>query len=274
MSAPVSFELVFGFLLFAAVFMPLEWWLPLRQKPAFRRGWFTDVLYFAAGCFVGHVSDAASLGGMLLIRDAAGLNPANLVSTQPGWLQFLEIIVIADFLAYFYHRSIHAVGRLWRLHQIHHSSEWMDWLANSRLHPVDKILGDCVQFIPIFWLGFGDAPLLAYTIFLGFQGFLNHSNVRINYGPLRWIVATPAFHHWHHCDDPKAYNKNFSPHLVVWDRLFGTFYLPADGSLPDKYGVSDPMPAGFWAQLLYPFRRGSSTASGGTVARPQFEAGD
>ena len=227
----------------------------MRRQRTFRPAWTMDVAYYVAGCFVGHLSDAASLWAMLLIRHVAGINPAGAVASQPGWVQFLEILVVADFLAYWFHRALHRVGWMWRLHQIHHTSPSMDWLANVRLHPLDKMMGDCFQFIPIFFLGFSNAPLIAYTIFLGYQGFLNHSNVKLNYGRLRWFVATPQFHHWHHGDDPAHHNRNFSPHLVVFDRLFGTFYLPADRSLPQKYGIPERLPERFWPQLIYPFRK-------------------
>jgi sterol desaturase/sphingolipid hydroxylase (fatty acid hydroxylase superfamily) len=150
-------------------------------------------MYFVAGCVVGHLSDAASLWWMLLIRHATGVNAEGFAAMQPAWIQFLEILLIADFCAYWYHRCIHSIASLWRLHKIHHSSQSMDWLANARLHPLDKVLGDCCQFVPIFCLGFGKGPLLAYTIFRGFQGFLNHSNTRVNLGPLRWIIASPQF---------------------------------------------------------------------------------
>lgn len=252
MSAPISFEIFFGFFMFAFVFGTLERCFPLRQQRAFRPGWTTDTLYFVAGCFVGHLSDTASLWAMLLLRHLVGLSPAEGVAAQPGWIQFLEILLMADFLAYLFHRSAHRFAYLWRVHKVHHTSPQMDWLANVRLHPVDKLLGDCFQFIPIFWMGFADAPLLAYTIFLGFQGFLNHSNVRLNYGPLRWIIASPQFHHWHHCADRHAYNKNFAPHLVIFDLLFGTAYLPPNGERPDQYGLEEAVPEGFWQQMIYP----------------------
>jgi sterol desaturase/sphingolipid hydroxylase (fatty acid hydroxylase superfamily) len=198
MSAPVSLQICLGFLMFALVFVPLERCFPLRQQRVLRTGWTTDVAYYVVGCFVGSLSDAMSVGAMLLIRRATGLDAEGAAASQPVWLQFLAILLIADFLAYLYHRSIHHCTWLWRLHQIHHSSRRMDWLANVRLHPVDKILGDCFQFVPIFLLGFSDAPLLVYTIFLGFQGFLNHSNVNVKFGFLRWVFVTPEFHHWHH----------------------------------------------------------------------------
>lgn len=256
MSAPVSLQIVFGFLLFALVFVPLERWFPRRQQRVFRLGWKTDVAYYVLGCFVGKFSDALSLGALLLIRQGTGLDSSSgLANGQPALLQFLEILVVADFLAYWYHRSIHKIGCLWRLHRIHHNSSRLDWLANVRLHPVDKVLGDCAQFIPIFCLGFSEGPLLAYTIFLGFQGFLNHSNIKVNFGPLRWIIASPEFHHWHHCNDPAAYNRNFAPHLVIFDLLFGTAHLPADRSLPASYGIPEPLPAGIWQQMLSPLQR-------------------
>lgn len=269
MSAPVGLQVFVGFVMFALIFWPLERYFPARDKRLLRAGWLTDVAYYVAGCFVGRISDAASVGGMLLIRHATGVAPHTGAASQPGWIQVIELVLLADFLAYWFHRTIHRNRWLWRLHRVHHSSQAMDWLANVHLHPVDKFLGDCFQFVPIFLAGFADGPILAYTIFLGFQGFLNHSNVAINYGFLRWFIATPQFHHWHHSVDPDAYDKNFSPHLVIFDRLFGTFHLPEDRGLPQAYGVDEEVPEGFWPQLAHPFM----AADGGSAPADRGEAG-
>jgi sterol desaturase/sphingolipid hydroxylase (fatty acid hydroxylase superfamily) len=268
MSAPVSLQIFVGFALFLCVFVPLEWLFPQRRQRAFRHGWSTDVAYYVAGCVVGKLSDTASMIAMLLIRHAMGMNADHTIASQPAWIQFFEVLVLADFLAYWCHRFLHRNAHLWRLHRVHHSSQAMDWLANVHLHPVDKLIGDCFQFVPIFVVGFADAPILAYTIFLGFQGFLNHSNIRLNYGPLRWIVASPEFHHWHHCIDPKAHDRNFSPHLVIFDRLFGTLSFPDDRSFPEAYGVPEKIPDGFWNQLLSPLRSLAPIDDGGNVESP------
>jgi sterol desaturase/sphingolipid hydroxylase (fatty acid hydroxylase superfamily) len=245
--------------MFLLVFVPLERRFPFRRQQLRRPGWKTDVIYYMTGCFVGQFSDAASLAAMLLVRQATGLNFENVAATQPGWVQFLEILVLSDFLAYTYHRTVHTYPWLWQLHKIHHSVRQMDWLSGIRVHPVDKVLGDLFQFTPLFLLEFSNGPLLAYTIWLGFQSFLNHSNVKINFGPLRWIFSSPEFHHWHHCDDPKKYpeahHKNFAPHLVVFDLLFGTAYLRPDRAVPEKYGISEAVPESFWRQMVYPLRR-------------------
>ena len=90
-------------------------------------------------------------------------------------------------------------------------------------------------------------------ILYGWQSVLIHSNVRINFGPLRWLLASPEFHHWHHSRDREARDKNFAGQLPLLDLLFGTSYMPP-GRMPSKYGLDQPVPATYPAQLLYPFR--------------------
>src|SRR3569832_2623527 len=154
MSAPISLQIFIGFFMFAVVFIPLERWQPAHDQNALRRGWKIDVLYYVAGCFVGHLSDTLSLGGMLILRNALGLDTGHLAGTQSGWLQFLELNLLADFVAYLFRRALHRNPWLWRLHKVHHSSSSMDWFVFVRLFFLDKILGDCFQFIPIFFFGF------------------------------------------------------------------------------------------------------------------------
>lgn len=253
-STPIYLQIIIGFVLFAVIFVTLERKLPLRRQDIFRRGWSTDVKYFIAGCLAGQFSGAASLALIVFIREIAGLRYPQMASHQPGWLQFLEILLLFDFLGYVFHRAMHKFSWLWRFHCIHHSSQEMDWLVNVRVHPVDKILSDCIQTIPTLLLGFSSGPLLAFTAFLGVQGFLIHSNLRINYGPLRWLVVSPQFHHWHHSNDRASYDKNFAPHLVIFDLLFGTARLPLSNAMPATYGVTDEVPEGFLPQLIHPFR--------------------
>jgi sterol desaturase/sphingolipid hydroxylase (fatty acid hydroxylase superfamily) len=261
MSAPLSLEIFAGFAMFALIFVTLERCFPLRLQRMLRPGWYVDVTYYVTGCFIGRLSDSISLSAMLLVRWALGLNANGLVSHQPEWLQFIELVLLADFLSYCYHRAAHRYHWLWQFHKIHHSSTQMDWLVNVRVHPLDKIMGDCSLFIPVFILGFSDAPLLAYSIMLGFQGFLNHSNIKLDYGPLRWVIASPTFHHWHHCAEPEAYNKNFAPHLIIFDLLFRTAHMPRGKTPPDRYGIDEPIPDGFLRQTMAPFRKRNQPAT-------------
>ena len=272
MSAPVSLQVIVGLLIFASVYVPLERMFPRRQQSPFRPGWSTDVAYYVIGCFVGKLSDTTSWAAMLVLREATGLGFGKIAAAQPTWIQFVELVLTADFCAYWFHRVLHRNTYLWQLHRIHHTSERMDWLANVRLHPIDKMLGDCVQFTPIFCLGFSTTAVLSYTIFLGFQGFLNHSNIKLDFGRLRWIIASPQFHHWHHCNDPNLENRNFSAHLVVFDMLFGTFYLPPDSSTPVAYGIPDPSPRSLLRQTIAPFFRARGSAPRDRATAPDLRS--
>jgi sterol desaturase/sphingolipid hydroxylase (fatty acid hydroxylase superfamily) len=180
------------------------------------------------------------------------------VATQPYWAQVIEMIVLSDIGFYFAHRAFHAFPWLWKFHSIHHSIEEVDWLAAARVHPVDQIVTKGCALLPVFALGFSDVAIGVYMLIYGWQSVLIHSNVRINFGPLRWLLASPEFHHWHHSNDREARNKNFAGQVPVLDYLFGTLHLPS-GRKPTKYGLDQPIPQTYAAQLLYPFRSASAS---------------
>ncbi len=255
MSVDLGHQIFLGFLGLSALFIPLERLFSYHQQPILRSGLITDVIYYILGCCLGVLTEGISfaVAALVLRQHFSSLWTEN-IQSQPFLTQFLVVVLISDFFAYWVHRLLHQVPWLWRLHTIHHSARPMDWLANVRLHPLDKILGDCVQFIPILLLGFSEKVLLAYLIFLGLHGFLNHSNIRVNIGFLKHIIATPEFHHWHHCTDERAFNSNFAPHTLIFDRLFGTLFFPSKEK-PQDYGLQETLPSSYWGQLWYPFRR-------------------
>ena len=160
-------------------------------------------------------------------------------------------------LQYWAHRASHTVPVLWRFHKLHHSITELDWVAAARLHPVDQAFARSCIVIPLFVLGFTRGTFGALLIVFTLQALFIHANVRFTFGPLRYVLATPEFHHWHHAADPRAYNSNFAGELPVIDKLFGTLHLEptgAEGRWPESYGIADPVPAGYLAQMAWPFR--------------------
>src|SRR4029079_11365913 len=93
------------------------------------------------------------------------------------------------------------------------------------------------------------------VVFVSVQATFIHANLRWEFGPLRWLLATPQFHHWHHTAERDAVDKNFAVHLPVIDWLFGTHHLPK-GKWPEAYGLSDggQMPEGYLRQFVEPFK--------------------
>jgi lathosterol oxidase len=170
------------------------------------------------------------------------------------------MVFVADLAQYVAHRFYHSNGTLWRMHAVHHSVRVMDWLAGSRLHLVEVLLTRMSVFIPLYLVGFSQEVLYSYIGFVSVHAVFIHANVGINFGWLRYVIATPQYHHWHHSDDPQVMNKNFAVHLPVIDLLFGTHYQPR-GKWPESYGIiGEPVPEGIVAQHLHPFRRPETEA--------------
>ena len=102
-------------------------------------------------------------------------------------------------------------------------------------------------------LGFSKEVIDAHIIIVGFQAVFNHCNVNVRLGPLRFLLVTPNFHHWHHSQDQEALDKNYAAHFAFLDYLFGTA-VKSDRAWPASYGVlGDYVSDGFFRQLKFPF---------------------
>jgi sterol desaturase/sphingolipid hydroxylase (fatty acid hydroxylase superfamily) len=248
---------VLNLIAYSAVFVPLERLFARRpEQDLLRAGWRTDLAYFFLSALLVQVTTLLTMmPAMTLFSWAASARLQAVVSSWPFFVQFVAILALTDIVQYWVHRAFHRVPYLWRFHRIHHSADVMDWLAGSRLHLVDVAVTRGLTYVPIYLLGFAEGPLFAYVAFVSVQATFIHANVRFRFGPLRWVIATPQFHHWHHGAEREAIDKNFAVHLPVLDRLFGTCYLPAD-RWPESYGLADGAapPPGYLRQLVEPFR--------------------
>jgi sterol desaturase/sphingolipid hydroxylase (fatty acid hydroxylase superfamily) len=251
----VRSQIIFGLAILAVIFVPLERLFALHPRRVLRKGWRTDVVHFVVNGSVlriGMLVSVVVIGGLLRIFVPAPLRTA--VAASPNWVQIAAGLAIATIGGYAGHRAAHEVPLLWRFHRVHHSIREMDWLAATHLHPVDETFTRSVAVLPLFALGFGRVSLGAFVVVLLLQAIFIHANVRMNFGPLRWVIGTPQFHHWHHAREPQAYNSNYAAEFPLLDALFGTLYFPAN-RWPAQYGVDDTEPAGYLRQLAWPFRR-------------------
>ena len=250
---------VLNLLLYSAVFIPLERLFALRaDQPVFRRQWLVDLTYFFINSLLIEILTIFTLRPALILFDWARVEWVSAtVGSLPLLVQVPALVLVADFTQYWVHRTFHAVSWLWPFHAIHHSVEEMDWLAGSRLHLVDVILTRGLTYVPIFVLGFSESALMVYVVLVAAQATFIHANVRWEFRPVRRVIATPAFHHWHHSAEREAVDKNFAVHTPIWDILFGTYYLP--DRWPTAYGLCGrrDVPSRWMTQLLYPFRRRS-----------------
>ncbi len=246
-------------ILYSIVFIPLErLFARLPEQGIFRPSWRTDLTYFFVSAVLVQVTTILTLKPAMVFFDWAAVpSIQDTVRALPGVVQFALLMFVADFTQYWVHRTFHAVPALWRFHAVHHSADQMDWLAGSRLHLVDIAVTRGLTYVPIYVLGFADGPLFAYLVVVSAQATFIHANVRFTFGPLKWVVATPQFHHWHHAAEREAVDKNFAVHLPILDVMFGTAFLP--DRWPSAYGISggEPPPRGYFRQLLWPFKSGT-----------------
>ena len=247
-------QIIFGLAILAVIFIPLERLFALHPHRVLRRGWRTDVVHFlvnGAALRIGMLVSVVVIGGFLRAFVPAPLRDA--VAASPGWAQIAAGLTIATMGGYAGHRAAHEVPLLWRFHRVHHSSRELDWLAATHLHPLDETFTRSVAVLPLYALGFGRVSLGAFLILITLQAIFIHANVRVGFGPLRWVIGTPQFHHWHHAREPQAYNSNYAGEFPLLDALFGTLYFPAN-RWPAQYGVDDTQPDGYLRQIAWPFR--------------------
>jgi sterol desaturase/sphingolipid hydroxylase (fatty acid hydroxylase superfamily) len=251
-----------------AIFVPLERFWSARRQKFLRVAFATDLAYYFFANLLPKFFLVVPISALAWALHRAV--PAAFYATMadlPAWLRLALALLAGEIGFYWGHRAMHAVPMLWRFHAIHHASEDMDFLVNTRAHPVDLFLSRLAGLVPIYLLGLaqpmGDrvdmVPVL-FALIGSFWGFFVHANLSWRFGWLESVVATPAFHHWHHTNDGPAFiDKNFASMLPWLDRVFGTFYLPKR-AFPSAYGIEAQMPAGFWNQMFFPFSRGTPPA--------------
>ena len=243
------------------IFIPLERLFAERRQPVLRPQFAADLAHY----FLNSVVTAAVLGGLLAMLGVAiyRAEPASfhaLTAGLPLWARIPATMAAGELGFYWGHRWAHETPLLWRFHAVHHSATHVDWLTNTRAHPLDMLLPRLCGFTVIYVAGLAQTdagasglvvPLVAVMTLL--WGFFIHANVNWRFGWLEWIIATPAFHRWHHVVGEHQ-DMNYAAMLPVFDYIFGTLHLPPR-EMPKRYGCDTPIPAGWAGQLIRPFAR-------------------
>lgn len=170
--------------------------------------------------------------------------------------QVLLMILIADFFRYWLHRAAHTYRPLWRLHAVHHSPKLLYWFNVGRFHPIDKTLQFFCDALPFILLNVKQEVLGLYFVFYAINGFFQHCNIDLKLGFLNYIISGPELHHWHHSIKVRESNRNYGNNIIIWDLVFGTWFLPKETSV-DTLGLKNrEYPKSFFSQLITPFIKG------------------
>lgn len=243
--ADVTVRLTAWLFVLIVIFVPLELLFSVKRQPVLRANLIPDIGFF----FLGGLMKALVI--TVVVGIAAGLTRQviphsyfTFVGSIPVALQFIIALIIGEIGFYWSHRLVHAVPGLWQYHAIHHDPERMDWLINTRMHPIDLVVTRLGGLMLVAILGFGAPgdkgnPLVPIIVLLSgtIWAFFIHANIRWPMGWFEHILSTPRFHHWHHSRDDHP-NHNFASMLPIFDRVFGTLHMPRNGSFPPTYGIA------------------------------------
>ncbi len=241
------------------LFFLLERVLPWSERWIGSRGdVHVDVGLVALAGLVTPVIDAATkLAAIALASWSAGQGALAIWPLEwPLLLQAVLALVLADFFRYWVHRALHEVPLLWRVHATHHSAERLYFFNGARIHPIEILISGIIESLPLVLLGVPPEALALRFVMGRIIGRFQHCNLDVRLGPLDYVFSSPLNHRWHHSRDLREAAHNYGGDVIIWDHVFGTFYLPADREPSDHIGIG-PMadfPTGFWALLASPFQ--------------------
>ena len=253
----------YGLVVLSLFALGLEWSVPWRKKQKrWRKDFWLDAFYMFFNFFLfsllGYHAIAAVVEHIFTdLRQAIGLSGEPLIYLH-GWSHLTQLIIMLvarDFIHYWIHRLLHLVPALWAFHKVHHSVLEMGFAAHLRYHWMETIVYRSLEYIPLGLLGFSVQDFFIVHIFTLAIGHLNHANIRLPLGPLRYVFNSPQMHLWHHARElPRVYGANFGLTLSVWDWLFGTVYWPKDSAeLPLGFENVEVFPQDFWGQTWRPW---------------------
>ncbi|HBL27238.1 MAG TPA: hypothetical protein DD490_10425 [Acidobacteria bacterium] len=186
------------------------------------------------------------------------------VASWPAPGRIVLAVLWGDFLFWLIHYIRHKVFFLWCFHAVHHSQKELNFFTEYRVHPIDDVFAITLGVIPILMLEPSFVTVTAIVWVRHWHTRICHSNIRTNFGPLKYILVTPQSHRVHHSVDEVHHDKNFGLTFSIWDHLFGTQHREYD--IYPETGINDrdfPFEQNrrsfaslntLLSQLIYPFQ--------------------
>ena len=253
-----------GLIVISLLVWGLEIAFPWRKNQSvFRKDFWLDALYMFFNFFVFAIVISGFYKLLELFFTDIGIKTTSLAivdtSDWPMWLQLLVFFIVLDFVQWFTHVLLHRYPALWKYHQIHHSVKEMGFAAHLRYHWMENIFYKPLKTLGVMVLG-GFEPEQAYIVhFIAITiGHLNHANVKITWGPLKYIFNNPVMHLYHHAYTlpTGSYGVNFGISLSIWDYIFKTNYIPEDsGTVEIGFPGDEHIPKGFMGQVTHGFKK-------------------
>ena len=173
----------------------------------------------------------------------------------PLMFQLILILLICEFLFYWYHRIAHTYMPLWHFHAVHHCPKRVYWNNSGKFHPVDLFLNWFIYFSPLFIFSVPERLISLFLITNGVTGLLEHSNIDFKLGSLNRIFNSAELHRWHHSMESGESNTNYGKVISFWDQVFKSYYYDSKKEVGEVGVRGEVVPKSFWLQISYPFKK-------------------
>ncbi len=246
----------------------LELMFPWRKnQPKIRNDFFLDLFYMYFNFFIfkliifSPVSALAKNFFTALLGRNIEIVTLFHINSLPLTVQIIIFFLVLDFVQWLTHVALHRFPLLWNFHKVHHSIKVMGFAAHLRYHWMENVIYTPIKFLAILIIGGFEPYNVFFLYYLSILiGHINHSNINISYGPLKYIFNNPVMHIWHHAEAlPKKqhrYGVNFGISLSIWDYIFRTAFTNDEGR-DIKLGFKniERFPKNFPGQFIYPINR-------------------
>jgi sterol desaturase/sphingolipid hydroxylase (fatty acid hydroxylase superfamily) len=257
---------------YALIFISLAVWLlevffPWRKNQGiFRKDFWMDTFYMFFNFFIfnllvfialSSMVEALFLEGLFFVsKDLDSLQLINL-NDFPFVFRLVLFFVITDYIQWRTHRLLHKSAWLWTFHKVHHSVKEMGFAAHLRYHWMETLVYKTVLYIPLAIIGGFQVDAVVFVHLMTLTiGHLNHANIKLSYGPLKYIFNNPEMHIWHHAKavpENHSFGVNFGISLSIWDYIFKTSYIPESGrDIELGFEGDETFPTHFIHQEIYP----------------------
>ena len=263
----------YGLIVISLFVWVLELAFPWRKnQSAIRKDFWLDGFYMFFNFFVFAIAISGfySVIEIFLRGFGIGMESLTLVDVRqlPEWAALLLFFVLNDFVQWLTHIQLHRYEFLWRFHKVHHSVEEMGFAAHLRYHWMENLFYKPLKTLAVMLVG-GFEPTHAFAIhfFSILIGHLNHANVRITWGPFKYLINNSVMHLYHHAKvlpEGQMPGVNFGISLSIWDYIFKKNYIPQDqdGSYELGFEGMEEFPKGFLGQVTHGFVPKSNAKTG------------
>lgn len=175
--------------------------------------------------------------------------------------EIISSILILDFFLWIQHVISHKFKILWKLHEVHHSDEYLDFTSALRFHPIELVLSYFYKLIVIMIFNISIEAFLFSEMIIAVFALFNHSNLKLTKKLdkiISSVFVTPNFHQVHHSNKSQEMNNNFGTIFVFWDKLskkYTSYYsLEADFKIGLKY-IKEKQSRSLIELFLLPFKK-------------------